>query len=153
MIGVNINMKTPSRNRQRGSALLELALSVFLLLMVLTGVIEFGRMFYFSAEVANAARAGAQWAAINPGHPNNLTAMQTAATNDAVDMTNLTATASEFCECDDGDSVNCTTGTCASGAVRTYVQVKTSAPYSTMGSYFWMPSSFNVTAKAVLRVD
>src|SRR5579862_9277467 len=132
---IGVNMKTRSRNRQAGAAMLELALSVFVLLACLTGVMEFGRAFYFAAEVANAARAGVQWAAINPGHPENLSAMQTAATIDAVDTTNLKATASEFCECDDGTSVDCTTGTCYSGAVRTYIMVITSAPYSTLGTY------------------
>jgi len=147
------NMKTRSRNREAGTALMELALAIFLLLTALTGVMEFGRAFYFAAEVANAARAGVQWAAINPGHPNNLSAMQTAATNDAIDMTNVKATASEFCECDDGSSVDCVTGTCASGTVRTYVRVITSAPYKTLGDYPWMPNLVTVTARAVLRVD
>ena len=133
--------------------ILEFALSVFLLLFVTTGIIELGRMFYFAAEVANAARAGAQWGASNPGHPNNLTAMQTAATNDAVDMTTLTATASEFCECDDGTSVNCTTGTCSTGSVRIYIKVVCSAPFNTIGNYYLIPRPINVTAKAVLRVD
>src|SRR5437868_14140671 len=111
------------RHRERGSAMIELALSVVLLLAIMTGVIEFGRMFYSAAEVANAARAGVQWAVVNPGHPNNFTAMQSAATDDSADVTGLTATATETCECDNGSSVNCTSGTCASGSVRTYVTV------------------------------
>jgi Flp pilus assembly protein TadG len=133
--------------------MLELALSATLLLTVLTGVLELGRVFYVAAEVANAARAGVQWASINPGHPNNLTAIQTAAVNDAVNITSLTATASEFCQCDSGSTVNCTTGTCSSGAVRTYVQVVTSVPFNTIGTYSWIPKPFTVSAKAVLRVD
>ena len=143
----------PRKNRQAGSMILELALSVFLLLTVLTGIIEFGRMFYFAAEVANAARAGVQWAAINPGHPNNFTSIRAAATSDAVDMTTLTPVASEFCECNDGTSVNCATGTCATGTVRTYVKVTTTAPFNTIGTYPWIPRPINVSAEAVLRVD
>jgi Flp pilus assembly protein TadG len=141
------------RKGRAGSAVIELALSVTLLLSVLTGIIELGRVFYVAAEVANGARAGVQWAAINPGHPNNLTAMQTAATNDAVNIGSLTATASEFCQCDNGAAVSCTTGTCSSGAVRTYVQVVASTPFSTLGNYHWIPRPITVSAKAVLRVD
>jgi len=96
------------KHKERGSAVVELALSVVLLATAMTGIMEFGRMFYQAAEVANAARAGVQWAVVNPGSPNNLTAMQTAATNDAVNITGLTATPTEFCECDDGTTVDCT---------------------------------------------
>ena len=133
--------------------LLEFALSIFLLLTVATGVIDFGRAFYFAAEVANAARAGVQWAAINPGHPNNLTSMQTAATNDAADWSSVTAVATEFCECDDGTSVTCGTGTCSTGSVRTYVKVTTTGPFNTVGLYPWIPRPINMSAEAVLRVD
>ena len=41
--------------------MVELALSVFLLLFVLTGIIEFSRMFYMADAVANASRAGAAY--------------------------------------------------------------------------------------------
>ncbi len=143
---------TRRTQRERGSAVLELALSVFLLAMILTGVTEFGRVFYVAAEVANAARAGVQWAALNPGHPNDLTSMQTAATNDAVNAT-ITATASEFCECDDGSTATCATGTCTIGSVRTYVKVVATAPFSTVGVYPWIPRPITVTAQATLRVD
>ena len=147
-------MKTQQRKHQeRGSAIVELALSVFLLLLVMTGVVEFGRMFYHAAEVANAARAGVQWAVVNPGSPNNLTAMQTAAKNDAVNITGLTATPTEFCECDDGSTVDCTTGTCATGSVRTYVQVVATAPFAMLANYWWMPQSITVGSRAVIRVD
>jgi Flp pilus assembly protein TadG len=139
--------------RERGSAMIELAVSVVLLLTIMTGVVEFGRMFYFAAEVANAARAGVQWGVVNPGHPNNFTAMQSAATDDAANATGLTATASETCECDDGSTVNCTTGTCATGAVRTYVKVVASAPFSTIGSYWWIPKPITMNAQATIRVD
>lgn len=148
-----MNMKTRTREqRERGSAILEFALSVFLLLLALTGVMEFGRVFYVAAEVSNAARAGVQWAALNPGHPNDLVSMQTAATNDAVDVP-VTATASEFCECDDGTSVTCGVGVCLTGPVRIYVRVVTTAPFNTVGTYPWIPRPITVTSQAILRVD
>jgi hypothetical protein len=92
--------------RQRGSAILELAIAVPLLALILAGTMEFGRAFYAAAEVANAARAGVQFAAVNPANASNYTGMQQAATNDAVNVSGLTATASKFCECSDGTSVD-----------------------------------------------
>jgi Flp pilus assembly protein TadG len=148
-----MNMKVTKRTqRERGNAIIELALSVFLLATVMTGVMEFGRIFYVAAEVANAARAGVQWAALNPGHPNDLTSMQTAATTDAVNVT-VTATASEFCECDDGSVATCATGTCAIGSLRTYVKVVATAPFNTIGTYPWIPKPMTMSAQATLRVD
>ena len=143
-----------NRHDQRGSAMTELALSVLLLMIAVTGVIEFARLFYTAAEVANAARAGVEWGLVNPGSPNDLTAMQNAATTDAVNVSGMTATASEFCQCDGGTSVSCTSGTCPTGqALRTYVKVVTSAAYTPLGSYWWMPSTTTINSQATIRVD
>jgi len=143
---------TQQKHNERGSAMVELALSVVVLVMIMTGVIEFGRMFYFASEVANAARAGVQYAVVNPSSASSLTTLQTAATNDAIDMTNLTATATRTCECDSGSAVDCTTGTCVSGSVRTYVKVVATAPFRTIGNYHWIPRPISMSAQATIRV-
>ena len=142
---------TTRASRQRGSAILELAIAVPLLTLVLAGTMEFGRAFYAAAEVANAARAGVQFAAINPANASNITGMQQAATNDAVNLSGLTATASKFCECSDGTSVDCTSGSCS--GKRTYVKVVTTAQFQTIGTYPGIPSPFTVGSQATMRVQ
>ncbi len=112
--------------------MIELAIAVPLLTLILAGTMEFGRAFYAAAEVSNAARAGVQFAAINPANASNYTGMQQAATNDAVNVSGLTATASKFCECPDGTSADCTSGICS--GKRTYVKVVTSAQFQTVGT-------------------
>ncbi len=55
----------PLRNR-RGQALLEAAFVVPLMLLLLLGIIEFGRGFMIANVITNAARAGARTASLTP---------------------------------------------------------------------------------------
>jgi Flp pilus assembly protein TadG len=142
---------TTRASRQRGSAILELAIAVPLLTMVLAGTMELGRAYYAAAEVANAARAGVQFAAINPANASNSAGMQQAAKDDAMNVSGLTATASKFCECSDGTSVDCTTGSCS--GKRTYVKVATSVQFQTIGTYPGIPSPFTIGSQATMRVQ
>jgi Flp pilus assembly protein TadG len=48
---------------QGGQSLVEFALALPLLLVVLLGLADFGRAFYYTTAIANAARAGAEFAA------------------------------------------------------------------------------------------
>jgi Flp pilus assembly protein TadG len=54
----------PRRVRQRGSALLEQALTIILLLSVMFGIIDFARALYTYHFVANAAREASRWASV-----------------------------------------------------------------------------------------
>jgi len=51
---------------QKGLALVELAISIFLLVLILFGVIEFGRAMYMRNTLNLAAREGARLAAVTP---------------------------------------------------------------------------------------
>lgn len=53
-----------SSNRECGQALAETAIGLVIVIMLLMGIIEFGRAFMISNAVANAARVGARAAAI-----------------------------------------------------------------------------------------
>jgi len=55
-----------ARRRQSGQALAELALVSTVLALILAGAIEFGLLYGHKIELANAARAGARWAAAYP---------------------------------------------------------------------------------------
>lgn len=50
--------------RQRGQALTELALSSVVLMLILLGLIDFSRVFYFDTALQEAAREGARHAAL-----------------------------------------------------------------------------------------
>ena len=56
------------RNRESGSALIELAVSLTLLVTLLTGVFYVGYTFYAYENLVNAVRAGARYASLHgPG--------------------------------------------------------------------------------------
>lgn len=53
--------------RENGQALVEMALVLFLLLLLVIGIFEFGRAMYIKNTLTHAARAGARAAAVTPG--------------------------------------------------------------------------------------
>ena len=136
---------------QRGSSIIELAFMMPFLLLLVIGVADFARGFYMGIEVQNAARAGAQYGLTNSS---DTSGMQTAATNDAPDVSGLTATATYGCICSNGTgaSASCNTPpTCPANTQQiNYVTVNTSATYTTFFPWPHIPSSFPLTGQATL---
>ena len=52
---------------ERGAAAVELAIVLPVLLLVIGGIVDFGRFFYTQIQVTNAAREGARVAVVTPG--------------------------------------------------------------------------------------
>lgn len=57
-------MSAVSRHYQRGTTLPETAIVITVMLMVLFGIIDFGRAMYTYGFIANIAREGARWAIV-----------------------------------------------------------------------------------------
>jgi len=53
------------RNREKGSTLFEFAITVILFLVMLFGIVDFGRALYTYHFLSNAARTATRWAAVN----------------------------------------------------------------------------------------
>jgi Flp pilus assembly protein TadG len=135
---------------RRGQFAVELALIAPVLAIVLLGSADLGRVFYMSIALNNAARAGVQYGAQNATTAANLTAMQTAATNDAAGISGVSATASEYCQCPTGASFSCsTTNSCSDK--RVYVKVVTSGTFTTLINYPGLPHTVSLTGTAVMR--
>jgi Flp pilus assembly protein TadG len=134
---------------ERGSSLVELGLMLPVLGLLLFGAIDFGRAYYLSIEVTNAARAGAQFGVENASSAG----MQNAATSDASDVPGITATASYGCECPDGSGQipNCSSSPACANAVN-YVQVTTNATYTPLIPWPGIPSSIPLTGQATVRI-
>src|ERR1700677_3136360 len=135
-----------SRNSQRGASIIEVALMTPFLLLLVIGVIDFGRAFYDGIELENAARAGAAYGAINP---TDTAGMVTTAKSDAADISSVTATASYGCMCSDGtsSSASCTPTPSWTSSARqvNYVQVNTSYTYTPFLPWPGVPASFALT--------
>lgn len=54
------------RGRKRGQSLVELCLAMPLMLLLLLGAIDVGRVFYYTIQMHNAVREGAGYGAHNP---------------------------------------------------------------------------------------
>lgn len=152
------------RDRERGGALVEFALILPLLILVLIGLVELGRLAYFTIEVTNAAHAGAQYGAL--GYPNAVSPnMKVAANKDGQNsISSFQMLANYVCAC-----WNPTTGTetpsvpsqsacsspCATGGHSlTYAQVSVTGTINTLFNYsmLGLPSQWTVTRVATMRV-
>ena len=141
---------------EAGSALVELAVALPLLVLVLLGTTDFARVFYTAIELTNAARAGAQYGASSlvRSDPAYSPSMQTTAVA-AVNITGVTATATRTCACapDNGASftaVACTT-TCAAGQhLVVHVTVTAAKTFSTIAAFPGIPSSIALTRTATM---
>lgn len=88
---------------EEGQALVELSVSITLIFILLLGAVEFGRFAYLAIEIANAAKAAAQYGAQNSITAADIDGMKLAAANDAPDVakgcTNFTTTIPEPAAC------------------------------------------------------
>jgi len=136
----------------RGQSAVELALLAPVLVLVLVIAADFSRVYYMSIEAANAARAGVQYGAQSTTKASDTTGMQQAALDDAANLSGLTATASNFCECPPSTShVTCSLTTCS--GMEMHVQVNTSAQFQTLVHYPGVPSTVTLNESALMRAQ
>lgn len=104
----NMSRNDKKRKRQRGSVIVEAALVLPILLFILMGIVEFGRILMIQQTLTNAAREAARTAAIYLDNNTALSAAQTVAedylTNSGVDL-NLITVDPVFSEVNGTDAV------------------------------------------------
>lgn len=99
----------------KGQALVELALVIFLLLLLVMGIFEFGRAMYVKNTLTHAARAGARAGVVTPGlispvtHKgctDSSTVISTSCNNlySGIDKKNVTVLLQVFAQGDDPDT-------------------------------------------------
>ena len=143
--------KAPLRSTA-GQALVELALTLPILVLLMVGIADIGFYAYVAIQVSNAAHAGVQYGAQNHATASDTPGMQAAAIEDAANLTGMTATPSHFCSCSDGTSSNCTAGSCTTRMIE-FVQVKTTATMHPLIPYPGFPSTLTLTGEAIMRVE
>lgn len=163
-----------------GGALVETALMVPLLVLMLIGSAELGRIAYASIEVSNAARAGAafggQSVVTTTETPITQANIEQAAVDDAADFVSgtLHATANIYCVClttnastgvvSSTSQILCTSSTATSSTycptstaahVQTtiihYVKVNTTATIKPMFNYPGLPTSYTLNGYSEMR--
>lgn len=140
---------------ESGQALVETAVSLGMLLIILIGAVEIGRIAYATIQVTNAAKAAVQYGAQNHNTAVDTTGMQTAAASEAPLLPNLnTAPSAPVCTCaNDGTSVSCsdTTACPASTSIET-ITVQTSATFDPLFHIPGTPTTYTLTGQAVQQV-
>ena len=158
LLGFGSWMKSRRRG-ESGQALVEAAVVAPVFFLMLMGSAELARVAYMAIEVANAARAGAQYASQNAGtmednQNNNSSSNGTlaAAQNDGYNVSGLSVTATPGTTCSDGSSATTSTSalpSCATGAVALpYITVTASAQFSPIVHIPGLPSSFTLSSSA-----
>jgi Flp pilus assembly protein TadG len=136
----------------RGQSAVELAITVPILVLLLVGA-DFGRVFYMSTGVNNAARAGAQYGSQTVITAADSSGMITAAKADGSNFANLTATASQ-CTCATSNTVAaCPSSYCTNSPQATFVEVDTRSVFQTLVNYPGIPTSTTLLGKAIMQVQ
>jgi Flp pilus assembly protein TadG len=156
----------------RGTNLLEFAMMLPLLLLILLGALEMGRVFFIRIALTSAAQAGAQYGAQTSGTALDYVAMQDAAEADfggtfGLDMgfqlQGEPQTPCFYYSCWDGsvesDQTDCvqnevdvTAPECTGTRLIQYVRVDTTVNFQSLFDYPGFPSTFTMNGHAVMRI-
>lgn len=138
------------RRSDRGGAMVELAVILPVLVLLVVGVVDYGRAFYTSVTVANAARAGAEWGAQSPEFQLDFAGMENFGKQDGQDAAPLDLTATRYCECAGASWPSCTA--CAGGAAPdVFIEVTASKDLTLLLPYPGLPNTVSIARKATFR--
>jgi len=167
-IKIELKANRKARKRESGSAIVETALvAIFVLIPLLLGAIDFGRAFYISIEVANAARTAVQYASQSEAQLQDTTNVVAVAKTEAPDVQATCGagknacwvsgypTASWGCECSNqssaaGGTANSTTCAGCSHMVL-YSLVSTRVTYTPMFNLFHLFPALTLNSQAKTR--
>ena len=139
---------------KEGSAAVEAALILPILLALMTGLFDLGFAFYESMQVQSAADAGAQYAAQNTWDTAKIATVVSGATGGA----SITATPapSQFCACPTGGTlanISCAS-TCANGTTPSlYALVKAQKLHETILRWPSLPQPLTLTGQSITRIQ
>jgi Flp pilus assembly protein TadG len=149
----------------KGQGAVEFALVVPVLVLLLVVIADFGRVFFMSISVKNAARAGAQYGSQSVTNAADSSGMELAASTDFGCVASGSSTCPNFphwstptasqctCQSPPGSVTTCASSYCKHTTTATYVTVNTSATYNTILNYPGVPNSYTLTGQAIMQVQ
>ena len=139
---------------KEGSAAVEAALILPILLILMTGLFDLGYAYYGNMQVQSAADAGAQYAAQNAWNSTKISTVVSGATGG----TGITATPapSQFCACPTGGTlanISCASK-CANGTTPSlYALVKAQKLHETVMPWPVLPQPLTLTGQSITRIQ
>ncbi len=151
---INQRPKVADRGGEAGQALVELALTMPLLILLLIGAAELARVAYAAIEVSNAARAGAQYGAQSSTFSGDTGGIQNAAAADAGNLTGLNTSSSLSYTCSDGTTPTSSPLACTSNTatVEGVLTVVTQATFDPLIHLPGLSRTFTLTGRAQQKV-
>jgi len=139
---------------RRGTATVEMAFALPVLAFLVLGMFDQGSKISRNMQLANAVRAGAQYAMVRKPVQGDLSQIVGAIANTApYDETGTQQiTATMFCECPDGTPVVCT-GTCVGGDRGAYVRIALQEDYTTLLNYPGLDNPIRLANEATVRLN
>ncbi|HEY1883604.1 MAG TPA: TadE/TadG family type IV pilus assembly protein [Candidatus Cybelea sp.] len=141
-------MKKSLKDSESGTSAIEFAILAPVFVLLVLGLIDFGRYMYYSIVAAHAARAGVQYGAQNVYSAADTAGMQNAASADAPG--GFLPVATHYCSLN-GSAAMCGTGTPAAGNTY-YVKVVVTGVFNPIISYPGIPHSMTISSTAQMRV-
>lgn len=146
------------RSGQDGSALVEVAIALPVLLLVFFGTVDFARVLYLGFALNNAARAGAQYGATSLSHSADRDGIVATANLASPTLSNISVDLTDqlSCYCTTDDAVltpAACTDTCSGGEhLSVFVTVTTRQTFNRVTPFPGIPSGFLITRAARMRV-
>jgi Flp pilus assembly protein TadG len=132
--------------------MVELAVVLPVLILLAIGVMDYGRVYFTSIAVANAARAGAEWGAQGTAFYTDDAKIQSFAQLDGAEAAPITITSNHVCKCG-GTAVTCAGTTCSGGygVPIVLVEVTASKTLALLIKYPGLPTTITITRTATFR--
>ncbi len=137
-----------------GTVSIEWALISPIFVMLLIGVLEFGSGALHKMQMANAVRAGLQYATVRKPIQGDTTAIRDAviATAPANATGTRSVTVTMFCLCPDGSTVDCD-GTCATGERSSFISIGMSEEFKPILSLPFTPARHSYVTTGVVQLN
>ena len=148
-IPMRLPMLRSLRRCRRGATAVELALVAPVLAALALGLFEYYGATNQAMQLANAARAGAEYAMSYPSDSAGIE--QVVLGSGQLTATGLSIAVNQVCECPDGTSVACT-DTCGGNLSNVYIQVALSQPAKSILTSSGIMSGYTLSSSATMRV-
>ncbi len=149
------------RDSRRGNAVVELGIAVPVLIGMVFGAVDFGRMFFEATVTQNAAEVGSLYGSQSMKFVGDRYGIMNAARQEAADVQGSSPSVEVICQCPtsmsnfgDGQTISCTTE-CDNGygAPRVYVRTRVAKDFRTFGWYPGVPQSVDLNMDGWVRVQ
>jgi Flp pilus assembly protein TadG len=135
---------------QRGVTAVEFALVAPVIAFIFLAAADLGLATWQRTQVAEAARAGSQYAAANGWNSDGINAAATSMSKLSISVTPTT-----YCGCASSGSItqqSCATACSSGGSAATYVSVATQATYTPLSPFLWGKGTTSFNATSVTRI-